>query len=183
MLSIAGLMLFIILINSCKKDKESTTVIDIDGNVYKIITIGTQTWMAENLKTTKLYDGTSIPNITKSSDWYVLKTFAYCWYNNDSTINKNVYGALYNWYTVFTDKICPQGWHVPSNDEWTTLTTFIGGLSNAGGALKEIDTTHWNSPNTNATNESGFTALPSGGCSNDGTFNSIGNEGILVEFK
>jgi uncharacterized protein (TIGR02145 family) len=181
MLKIAGLFLLILsnnLFYSCKKDKESTSVNDIDGNVYKIVTIGTQTWMAENLKTTKLYDGTLIPHKTKPSDWGMLTTFGYCSYSNDSIQNKNIYGALYNWYTVFTSKVCPQGWHVPSDDEWTTLTTFLGGMSDTGGKLKEIGTSHWNSPNVNATNESGFTALPSGCRSNDGTFNSIGNEGV-----
>jgi uncharacterized protein (TIGR02145 family) len=178
---IAGLFLFMLSINlfySCKKDKEPTSVSDIDGNVYKIVTIGSQTWMAENLKTTKLYDGMSIPNKTIVSFWPNFTTFAYCWYDNDTIVNKNVYGALYNWYTVLTGKLCPQGWHIPSEEEWTTLSTYLGGLNSAGGKLKEIGTTHWNSPNSDATNETGFTALPGGLIYNGGSFTQIGYEAI-----
>ena len=172
------MILSVILFNSCKKDKESTNLSDIDGNVYKIVTIGTQTWMAENLKTTKLNDGNSIPDIIDETQWSYLKTLSFCWYNNDSTANKNIYGALYNWYTVFTGKLCPQGWHVPNDAEWTTLTDFLGGMSNTGGKLKETGTSDWNSPNINATNESGFTALPGGCRNNSGMFSNMGNDGV-----
>jgi uncharacterized protein (TIGR02145 family) len=127
---------------------------DDDNNSYPVVKIGNQIWMAENLKVTHYNDGTSIPYMTGSS------ADAYCWYNNDPSTNKNTYGALYNWAAVFTDKLCPTGWHVPSHSEWGTLTTFLGGDSVAGGKLKENGTTHWNTPNTGATNESGFTALP-----------------------
>lgn len=135
---------------------------DADGNVYTTVTIGTQVWMVENLKTTKYNDGTAIPNITDFSAWVSLATPAYCWYNNDASTYKTTYGALYNWYTVYTGKLCPTGWHVPSATEWGILETFLGGWSVAGGKLKETGTTHWNSPNTGATNISGFTAVPSG---------------------
>jgi uncharacterized protein (TIGR02145 family) len=136
------------------------TLSDIDGNVYKTIQIGSQTWMAENLKTTKFSDGTSIPNVTDLSVWDALTSPGYCWCLNNASTYKAVYGALYNWYTVNTGKICPAGWHVPSYDEWNILSTFLGGLDVAGGKLKETGTTHWQSPNEGATNESGFTALP-----------------------
>ncbi len=136
------------------------TVSDIDGNVYKTIRIGTQTWMAENLKTTKYNDGTSVPNVTDLSAWNALTSPGYCWCLNDASTYKAVYGALYNWYTVNTGKLCPEGWHVPSYDECNTLVTYLGGVDVAGGKLKETGTTHWNSPNEGATNESGFTALP-----------------------
>ena len=138
------------------------SVTDIDGNVYKTIQIGTQTWMAENLKTTKYNDGTSIPLVTGGTAWANLSTPGYCWYNNDAATYKAVYGGLYNWYTVNTGKLCPQGWHMSSYDEWTTLATYLGGESVADGKLRETGTTHWQSPNTGATNESGFTALPGG---------------------
>ncbi len=154
------------------------TVTDIDGNVYNTVTIGTQVWMAENLRTTKYNDGTSIPNVTNEGLWNYSTTQGYCWYNNDVN-NKNTYGGLYNWFTVNTGKLCPAGWHVPTRTEWTTLTTFLGGENVAGGKLKEAGTTHWLSPNTGATNETGFSALPGGYRSSWGYFSisGIGAEG------
>jgi uncharacterized protein (TIGR02145 family) len=137
------------------------TVTDIDGNVYKTITIGTQVWMAENLKTTKYKDGTSIPLVTSNSAWESLTTPGYCWYNNDASTYKSSYGALYNWYTVNTGKLCPTDWHVPTEADWNSLTSYLGGYA-AGGKLKEMGTAHWISPNTGATNSSGFTAMPGG---------------------
>jgi uncharacterized protein (TIGR02145 family) len=137
-------------------------VSDIDGNEYKTIQIGTQEWMAENLKTTKYIDGKSIPNVTDFTEWSDLTTGAYCWYKNDPYSYKASYGALYNWFTVNTGKLCPAGWHVPSDAEWLTLLNSSGGSTEAGGKLKETSTTHWLSPNKGATNTSGFTALPAG---------------------
>jgi uncharacterized protein (TIGR02145 family) len=137
-------------------------VTDVEGNSYNTITIGTQTWMAENLKTTKLNDGTNIPLVTNGTTWGTLSTPAYCWFNNDEASYKVTYGALYNWYTANTGKLCPSGWHIPSDPEWTTLTDYLGGLSIAGGKMKEAGTSHWISPNIGATNESGFTGLPAG---------------------
>ena len=139
----------------------SGVVSDIDGNVYHYITIGTQVWMVENLKTTRYNDGTAIPNVTDGSAWSNLSTPAYCWYENSQYTYKNTYGAMYNWYTVNTGKLCPNGWHVPTDSEWTTLITYVG-ESGAGGKLKETGFAHWESPNTGATNESGFGALPGG---------------------
>jgi uncharacterized protein (TIGR02145 family) len=155
-----------------------STVTDKDGNVYNTITIGTQTWMKENLKVTKYNDGTAIPLVTDNTAWGALSTPGYCWYNNDQTTYGNTYGALYNWYTVNIGKLCPTGWHVPTDAEWTTLTTFLGGESVSGGKLKETGTTHWLSPNTGATNETGFTALPGGYRNYDGTFHFIGYYGF-----
>jgi uncharacterized protein (TIGR02145 family) len=143
-------------------DLTNGSVSDIDGNIYKIIQIGTQTWMAENLKTTRYNDGSNIPNVTGDDEWLDLTTGAYCWYNNQETTYKNTYGALYNWYSVNTGKLCPTGWHVPSKEEWMILATYLGGVELAGGKLKESGTTHWQSPNTGATNAMGFTALPGG---------------------
>jgi len=150
------------------------TVNDIDGNIYKTIGIGSQTWMAENLKTTKYNDGTSIPIVTDGTAWAALSTPGYCWYNNDEATYKAIYGALYNWYTVGTGKLCPTGWHVPSDAEWTTLTTYLGGEYVAGGKLKETGTTHWTNTNEWVTNEMGFTALPGGNRINGGAFSSVG---------
>jgi uncharacterized protein (TIGR02145 family) len=142
---------------------KSDAITDADGNYYNIVTIGTQTWMAENLETTKYNDGNNIPNISDNVAWSNLTTPGYCWYNNDDSTYKNLYGALYNWYTVNRGKLCPIGWHVPTDAEWTTLTTYLGGESVAGGRLKETGTMHWVSPNVGAINETGFTALP-GSC-------------------
>ena len=129
---------------------------DIDGNSYHSVIIGTQVWMVENLKTTKFRNGDPIPYFTQSYDR------GYCWYNDDIA-NKDPYGAIYNYYTATDIRgICPLGWHVPSIAEWTTLINYLGGNSIAGGKLKEAGTAHWLSPNTGATNESGFTALPGG---------------------
>ena len=140
----------------------TNSIKDIDGNKYKTVTIGTQVWMAENLKTTKFNDGTPIPMVKENDAWANLTTPAFSWYNNDSIDNKRNYGALYNWYTVSTNKLCPVGWHVPTEAEWATITAYLGEVGLAGGKLKDAGTVHWRTPNTGATNESGFTALPGG---------------------
>ncbi|MDX9929421.1 MAG: fibrobacter succinogenes major paralogous domain-containing protein [Bacteroidales bacterium] len=164
-----------------------TTVTDIDGNTYNTVVIGTQAWFKEDLKTTKYNDGTPIPHVTRNAEWETLTSGAYSYYNNSgSTIE---YGALYNWYTVDNNKatrmasnggknICPVGWHVPSDDEWTTLATYLGGKDIAGGKLKAEGTFYWAEPNKGATNETGFTALPGGIRIHDGTFNSRRLAGI-----
>ena len=153
------------------------TMTDIDGNVYHTINIGTQTWMAENLKTTKYKDGTSIPNVTDSAAWINLSTPAYCWYNNDAATYKNTYGALYNWYAVNTGKLVPTGWHVPTDAEWTTLTNYVtanlGTSINVAKALAAA--TDWTIYSTTGTigcdltlnNSTGFSALPGGNRGSD----------------
>jgi len=143
------------------------SVSDIDGNNYKTIQIGKKIWIAENLRTVKFNDGTTIPDVTGDADWVSLTTPGYCWYNNDAYSNKDAYGALYNWYVVEAasnggKNICPDGWHVSSGTEWAALITFLGGEAVAGGKLKETGTSHWLSSDDSATNESGFTALPGG---------------------
>jgi uncharacterized protein (TIGR02145 family) len=150
---------------------------DIEGNTYKTVTIGTQTWMAENLRTTKYNDGTSIPNVTDGTAWFELFTGAYCNYDNDPS-KAAIYGRLYNWYAVNTGKLSPTGWHVATDAEWTELIEYLGGEEVAGGKLKETGTTHWNSPNYGATNETGFTALPGGYRMFDGgAFDDVGAYG------
>ncbi len=136
------------------------SISDIDGNIYKTIQIGTQLWMAENLRTTRYNDGTSIPDITDNKEWTNLTKGSYSWYNNDESSFKTTYGALYNWYAV-TDhgNLCPTGWHVPTDKEWNTLYIYI---RDDAGKVKETGTTHWSSPNTGATNETGFTGLAGG---------------------
>jgi uncharacterized protein (TIGR02145 family) len=140
----------------------SVAVSDIDGNIYHSVTIGTQTWMVENLRTTKYRNGDQIINVTDNTEWAGLTGGSYCWYRNDIS-NKPVYGALYNWYAVGDIRnIAPAGWHVASDDEWKALSDFLGGSTVAGGKMKETGITHWDSPNSYATNESGFTAVAGG---------------------
>jgi uncharacterized protein (TIGR02145 family) len=174
-MQIKNILLFVLILFCIGlTELQSQTVKDVDGNVYKTVIIGTQFWMAENLRTTRYKDSTSIPLVTDNKAWKALTTPAYCWYNNNETANKNTNGALYNWYTVYTNKLCPMGWHIPKDVEWQTLTTYLGGENIAGGKLKEIGTTHWISPNTGATNETGFTALPGGSHYDYGAFGHSG---------
>lgn len=173
----------IICLSGCKKDdtekKDNTeysapiifnpsitygSMSDQDGNTYKTVTIGTQTWMAENLKTTKYNDGTTIPLLTSDTGCLNNVSSGYYWPNNSSATYKDIYGALYNWYAVNIGKLAPNGWHIPTDAEWLTLIDYCGGDSIAGDKLKEADTTHWCTPYwlEFATNGSGFTALPGG---------------------
>ena len=156
-------------------------IADVEGNVYKTIKLGTQTWMAENLRTSKLNDNTSISLVTSNTDWAALATPAYCWYANVASNSAVAVacGGLYNWYTVSSGKLCPTGWHVPTRDEYNTLVSYIGGADVAGGKLKENGTKNWNSPNTLATNLSGFTALPAGMRNADGSYAGISNAGLF----
>jgi len=136
--------------------------IDIDGNQYETIQIGEQLWMAENLKVTHYNNGDPITHITNNGDWGSFDEGQYGIYNNEPT-NADTYGNLYNWAVVDDDRgVCPEGWHVPTDDEWTVLTDYLGGWQVAGGKMKEAGLEHWNSPNIGATNESGFNGLPSG---------------------
>ncbi|MBU1100117.1 MAG: fibrobacter succinogenes major paralogous domain-containing protein [Bacteroidetes bacterium] len=191
-MNLKGLAFFLIIMLmlatvACQNDEsypadenESGLVADVDGNVYHTVTIGSQVWMAENLIVTHFSNGDPIPNITENTDWAALTTPAYCFYENNSSTYGIVYGALYNWYTVDpasngNKNICPDGWHIPTEAEWTTLTTYLGGSSVAGGKMKEAGTSHWSAPNTGANNSSAFTALPGGyRAYTNGTFDNIG---------
>jgi uncharacterized protein (TIGR02145 family) len=143
-------------------------VTDIDGNVYGTIQIGNQLWMKENLKVTHYRNGDEIPTGYSNDEWTNLSTGAYAVYDDDSS-NAEIYGNLYNWYAIDLETgVCPENWHVPTDDEWTILSDYLGGSSVAGGKMKECtegscpESEYWNSPNTGATNESGFTGLPGG---------------------
>jgi uncharacterized protein (TIGR02145 family) len=150
------------------------TVKDRDGNVYKTVRIGTQVWMAENLRTTKYRNGDPIPQVIANTSWSVLNSGAYCWYNNDDKASKITYGALYNWFAIDDKRnIAPIGWHIPTDKEWAVLVTFLKGDQYAGDALKETQTSHWSDPNSAATNSSGFSALPGGYRNKDGIFKNI----------
>jgi uncharacterized protein (TIGR02145 family) len=153
----------------------STAMIDNDGNKYGTVVIGSQVWMAENLKTTKYNDGVAIPNLTVSADWIAENGTlghdgAYCWYSNDGTTYKGPFGGLYNWYAVNTGKLCPTGWHAPTDDEFNTLEMTLGMT------LAQVNTYGWRGTDQGSqlkdnggwyagedgTNTSGFTAVPAG---------------------
>ncbi|NBC81741.1 MAG: hypothetical protein GVY19_00010 [Bacteroidetes bacterium] len=159
------------------------STMDIEGNLYKIVRIGNQWWFAENLKTTKYNDGSEIPFVTDTAS----TTHAYSWYNNN-VVNNNIYGSLYNWHVIETEKLCPVGWHVPSDKEWQQLEMNLGMSeddandyndrgTNEGGKMKVVGLSFWYSPNSGATNESGFSALPGGYHSHAGGFGELGYHG------
>jgi len=160
------LVLFLMLASSQQDDDPNSwipdTVKDIDGNIYHTVTIGHVVWMVENLRTTRLKNGTAIPLVTDSFAWISLKSPGYCWYDNNQALYRETYGALYNWYAVNSGKICPKGWHVPTENDWYSIACYIAEEDLIGGKLKEKGTAHWISPNEGATNEFGFTVLPGG---------------------
>jgi len=159
----------------------SGMVTDIDGNQYLTVTIGTQTWMRENLRTSRYSNGDPILEVLLNDDWEALSSGAWSWYDHDPEKDKP-YGKLYNFYAVQNAKgLCPTGWHVPSDAEYTTLTNALGGTAVAGGKMKttgtiQAETGYWEDPNTGSTNESGFTGLPGGVRNFDGLFGVLGRE-------
>jgi uncharacterized protein (TIGR02145 family) len=167
--------------------KPGPNITDSEGNSYKTVTIGTQQWMAENLKVSKYRDGTSIPNITDNTKWNQNSTGAWAYYGNDAANNAK-YGKLYNGYAVSkttngNKNVCPTGWHVPTDAEWTVLTAYLGGQIVAGGKMKEEGISNWKSPNIDATNTSLFTGLPGGSRSVSGDFLHIGINGNWWSFS
>jgi uncharacterized protein (TIGR02145 family) len=147
---------------------------DIEGNIYSTVRIGNQIWFFENLRSTKFNDGSPIPMVKEDNAWAALKTPAYCWLNNVEE-NKEEYGALYNWYAVNTRKLCPKGWHVPTDDEWAAMVSSLGDPVLAGAKLKESDLGVWKNPEYVGTNEYGFTALPGGMRIYNGDFPDFSN--------
>ena len=174
--SIYILSIFTLIYSCTKKESTPTVIVPI---VPSIITIGTQKWMDKNLDVTTYRNGDTIPQVIDKTTWSNLTTGAWCFYNNDAA-NGAKYGKLYNWYAVNDSRgLAPQGWHIPSDTEWTILSTFLGGEVLAGGKLKEVGTLNWQSPNLQATNYSGFSALPGGVRDNSGIFFSVGKDGAL----
>lgn len=166
------LIALVMVLTGCRKaEKPLDPLADIDGNVYKTVTIDSRIWMAENLKTTRYNDGGGIPLTTDANVWNNLASDGFCWYNNDASY-KDTYGALYNGYAVATGNLCPSGWHVPSIEEWRELSRLLGDSAKAGSKMKEAGTDHWLPPNT-SNNSSGFNALPSGIRYFEGTYSSI----------
>ena len=154
---------------------------DQEGNVYKTIVIGNQEWMAENLNTSIYRNGDPIVTNLTDVEWfdsYITQIAAWTFYNNDS-LYECPYRKLYNWYAVADQRnLCPVGWHIPTDDEWTTLTNYLGGETSAGRKMKSTGTQYWNAPNTDATNESGFSGLPGGFRLSLGGLQNIGNDGF-----
>jgi len=148
-----------------------STVKDIDNNVYNVVTIGYQCWTKENLKVSRYRNGDVIPVIINDRIWESQTSGMRCWYANDSISFEEPYGNLYNWYAVDDARgLCPAGWHVPSDVEWTTLTDYLGGHTFAGGKMKSTGTSLWNGPNAGATNETLFTGHPGGSRYSRGNF-------------
>ncbi|MEN9440114.1 MAG: hypothetical protein RLZ33_190 [Bacteroidota bacterium] len=176
------ILLLIVIISCQPEDPEPNpptngTVTDIDGNIYSTQIIGTQEWMVENLKSSKYCNGDTIPNVTDNNEWQNLTTGAWAHYNNDSQY-EDIYGKLYNWQAIDDNRnVCPCGWHVPSEEEWTILENYLNGQGIAGGKMKSVGTQYWAIPNTDATNESGFSGLPGGNRSTNGTFIGVGTQG------
>ena len=173
--------LLLILAGSCEKEEEEDiSVTDADGNTYSVVKIGTQTWMAENLKTTKYRTGeligtTDLPTLDISGE----DSVKYQWAYDGKESNVSTYGRLYTWYVIKDDRgVCPEGFHVPSRKEWATLSEFIGGAGSGGGKLKERGTEHWLEPNVGATDTTGFKALPGGYRGYNGDFFFLGHSGI-----
>ena len=180
--SVAVIGILLSVITGCKKDNSSdaNTIRDVDGNTYHTVTIGTQVWMSDNLRTTHYRDSSAISKVEDNSAWSNLTSGAYCSYEN-SADNAGTYGFLYNWYAgIDSRNICPIGWHIPTDSEWQTLVDYLGGNNTAGDKLKETGTAHWVSPNTDATNESGFNGLPGGYRHNLGGFSNIGYYGFFL---
>ena len=155
-----------------------TNITDVEGNSYKTVYIGTQQWMAENLKTSKYNDGSSIPNVTDNTEWSNLSTGSWCNYENSDSLGR-IYGKLYNWYAVSATSngnknVCPSGWHAPTDSEWTVLTDYLGGADVAGGKMKDDIFINWVSPNIGANNNSLFKGIPAGNRFMDGNFNYVG---------
>ena len=173
-----GLVIFNTTTNSLET-KNSSGWVALSSSFVPMpaIVIGTQQWMEKNLDVLTYRNGDVIPQVTDPTAWAALTTGAWCYYNND-VANGAIYGKLYNWYAVNDARgLAPQGWHVPSDAEWTTLSTTLGGDAVAGGKMKVAGTTRWTTPNTGATNESGFAGLPGGSRSANGTFGGVGGSG------
>ena len=158
--------------------KLSETTSYPNGTATPVQTICCQSWMTKNLDVATYRNGDPIPKVTDNAAWAALTTGAYCYYNNDSATYAATYGKLYNWYAVNDPRgLAPEGWHVPTDFDWTTLENCLGGAAVAGGAMKETGTIHWTTPNTGATNISGWAGLPGGTRSGGGAFSSVGNNG------
>jgi uncharacterized protein (TIGR02145 family) len=176
---VAYLILMLIVVSCSSNSDSNPSYCDDNKSSYTTVTIGSQVWMQKNLNVCKFRNGDDIPQVQDPLKWIYLTTGAWCYYENN-TANGIVYGKLYNWYAVNDSRgLAPKGYHIPTDAEFTVLTTFLGGESVAGGKMKESGTSHWMNPNFGATNNSGFTGIAGGTRSDGGSFNNIG---VLVRF-
>jgi uncharacterized protein (TIGR02145 family) len=174
LIKIAIAILFVFQI-SCEKETP-LRLTDKDGNHYNTIIIGNQEWMSENLRVTHYQDGSKIPNIKEDNTWKNLTYGAMCWPDNDSITKRTEYGGLYNWNSIIDNrKLCPVGWHIPTDQDWTVLSEYLGEDQTAGGKMKEAGTAHWVIISLGADNSSGFTALPGGLRNPNGLFAALGS--------
>jgi len=169
-MKVISLLIILLIIG---RVNSAQTVTDIDGNVYSTDTIGTQVWMTENLKTAKYNNGNVILNISDNTLWQNSSSGAYAWHSNDSVSYNSLYGKLYNWYAINSGMLCPVNWHVSNDNDWEILTNYLGGVGEALNKLKETGTVHWADPNE-GTNQSGFSALPSGSRDYTGNYGGQG---------
>tara|TARA_B100001250_G_scaffold278285_1_gene240732 strand:+ start:10 stop:759 length:750 start_codon:yes stop_codon:yes gene_type:complete len=160
-------------------DTITEVCVDIDGNFYSTVQIGNQLWMSENLKTTRYNNGDEIPTGLTDGEWQNTTSGALAVYD-DNESNADIYGRLYNWYALVDNRgVCPENFHVPTDEEYTQLTIYLGGSEVAGGKMKEAGLEHWNSPNAGATNESGFSGFPGGFRNISGSYVYVGNDGYF----
>jgi len=174
------LVIFLMSLQACKNNNndddndQPQTITDVDGNIYHTVTIGNQVWMLENLRVTHYRNGNPISEVTGNDQWVAVTDGAFCNYENNAS-NSVTYGKLYNWHAVTDGRgIAPQGWRVPTDEDYNQLAAFLGDVFIAGGKMKEAGYTHWEIPNFGATNSSGYTALPAGYRNDEGVFYGLG---------
>jgi uncharacterized protein (TIGR02145 family) len=169
-LAILTEFLIFLSLTSCTENTIDSPTVGVES-----VKIGTQVWMKTNLNVDHYRNGDPIPQVTDPEEWSKLTTGAWCYYNNDPAMGA-IYGKIYNWYAITDPRgFLEEGWRVPNEQDWTILTTYLAGEHVAGSKLKEAGTAHWNYPNNNATNSSGFSALPGGYRSLDGLFGGLGS--------
>ncbi|MBC7605654.1 MAG: fibrobacter succinogenes major paralogous domain-containing protein [Burkholderiales bacterium] len=180
--SIISILFLIIGFASCSDEKTKTQNEKVSRPSVPILAserqIGNNIWMIRNLNVNYYRNGDPILQVTNPTQWANLTTGAWCYYNSDPA-NGAIYGKIYNWYAVHDPRgLAPQGYHIPSDLEWVFLTNSLGDIAIAGGKMKEVGIAHWKSPNTGATNNSGFTGVPGGGRGLDGTFSNLKYYGV-----
>ena len=177
-----GYLIWIVISSTQHKENQTAVTESENESMASSVIIGDQEWQTKNLDVDRFRNGDLIPHARTNEEWETAgekEEPAWCYYNND-TKNGRIYGKLYNWYAVNDARgLAPTGWHIPTDEEWTTLTNYLGGEDVAGGKMKSTGTAYWNSPNTDATNESGFSVLPGGYRNNFGSFDSIRNNAFF----
>ncbi len=171
-------LLIFVIVSFCISCSKENTIVEPKVKIYETVTIGNQVWMVKNLDVDHYRNGDQISEVRDQNEWSLNEKGAWCYYDNSSDSGVK-YGKLYNWYAVIDPRgLAPAGFHIPSDEEWSILNTYLGGVGIAGGKLKESDLTHWFSPNIGATNESGFSALPGGMRFSDSPYGFVGSHGV-----